>query len=151
MSASYADAFEEKYFREHPLKKGASLEERTEFLKEQGDALIKQFSKEAPMVEAEREKAEQRTSIRMGKDHAAGGPVSPGNLYKVGEGNRPELFMIPGERGEVLSSDKVDKLAAAGSTGASGSGGIHINLAVHGVTKDQIMQQITNEVLRALQ
>jgi len=85
---------------------------------------------------------------------AEGGPVSSGELYQVGENNRPELLMIPGNRGEVISSDKVDKLAAAGaagSAGASGSGGIHINLAVHGVTKDQIMQQITNEVLRALQ
>ena len=98
--------------------------------------------------------AEARKAIEAKGKRAEGGPVSSGELYQVGENNRPELLMIPGNRGEVISSDKVDKLAAAGaagSAGASGSGGIHINLAVHGVTKDQIMQQITNEVLRALQ
>lgn len=78
----------------------------------------------------------------------AGGPVSGGSLYQVGEGNKPELFMIPGDNGAVISSDKMERLAAAGS---SGSGGVHINLSVHGVTKDQIMQQLTREVLKVLQ
>ena len=79
---------------------------------------------------------------------ATGGPVSGGSLYQVGEGNKPELFMIPGDDGAVISSDKMERLAAAGS---SGSGGVHINLSVHGVTKDQIMQQLTREVLKVLQ
>lgn len=41
-----------------------------------------------------------------------GGPVDAGSLYRVGEGNRPEMFvgdsgrsyMIPGERGKVVSN-----------------------------------------------
>lgn len=82
------------------------------------------------------------------KDMHEGGPVSGGSLYQVGEGNRTELLMIPGDNGAVISSDKMERLAAAGS---SGSGGVHINLSVHGVTKDQIMQQLTREVLKVLQ
>jgi hypothetical protein len=35
---------------------------------------------------------------------AYGGPVSAGKLYRVGEGNRPELFMIPGDDGRVFSN-----------------------------------------------
>ena len=82
---------------------------------------------------------------------AEGGPVSAGSLYSVGEGNKPELLMIPGNRGEVLSSDKVDKLASAGATGSGSGGGVTINLSVHGVTKDQIINQLTNEILKVLQ
>ena len=41
-----------------------------------------------------------------------GGPVSAGSMYRVGEGNRPEMFvgasgksyMIPGERGQVIGN-----------------------------------------------
>lgn len=82
---------------------------------------------------------------------AEGGPVSAGNLYSVGEGNKPELLMIPGNKGEVLSSDKVDKLASLGATGSGSGGGVTINLSVHGVTKDQIVNQLTNEILKVLQ
>ncbi|MGL5396897.1 MAG: phage tail length tape measure family protein, partial [Shewanella sp.] len=43
-----------------------------------------------------------------------GGPVNPGSMYRVGEGNSPELFssggssyMIPGSRGQVTPMDGV--------------------------------------------
>lgn len=43
-----------------------------------------------------------------------GGPVNPGSMYRVGEGNAPELFssggssyMIPGSRGQVTPMDGV--------------------------------------------
>jgi hypothetical protein len=85
------------------------------------------------------------------KKTEGGGPVSAGNLYQVGEGNKPELLMIPGDKGEVLSSDKVDKLASLGATGSGSGGGVTINLSVHGVTKDQIVNQLTNEILKVLQ
>ena len=41
-----------------------------------------------------------------------GGPVNPGSMYRVGEGNAPELlsvggsnYMIPGSRGQVTPMD----------------------------------------------
>ena len=53
-----------------------------------------------------------------------GGPVNPGSMYRVGEGNAPELFssggssyMIPGSRGQVTPMD-----------GAGGSG---VNIVVN--------------------
>ncbi|WP_372382124.1 phage tail length tape measure family protein [Xanthomonas sp. NCPPB 1068] len=45
----------------------------------------------------------------FGGGRAKGGPVSPGSLYEVGEGGKPELFqqggrsyLIPGNRGQVV-------------------------------------------------
>jgi hypothetical protein len=35
---------------------------------------------------------------------ALGGNVSAGKLYQVGEGNRPELYMIPGNNGQIFSN-----------------------------------------------
>ena len=48
---------------------------------------------------------------------AEGGPVSPGSLYKVGEGDRPELFMVPGDRGHMFSNTDTKALIAAFSGG----------------------------------
>jgi len=97
------------------------------------------------------DKAKAKIAAGEAAKKAEGGPVSAGSLYSVGEGNKPELLMIPGNRGEVLSSDKVDKLASAGATGSGSGGGVTINLSVHGVTKDQIINQLTNEILKVLQ
>lgn len=54
----------------------------------------------------------QALSIAGGRKN--GGPVSPGNVYPVGEGNLPEfmqtskgLFMIPGDNGKVFSNSDV--------------------------------------------
>lgn len=65
-----------------------------------------------------------------------GGPVSPGNVYPVGEGNLPEfmqtskgLFMIPGDNGKVFSNSDVTggspaiKRASTGSEYVSNSQG----------------------------
>ncbi len=65
-----------------------------------------------------------------------GGPVSPGNVYPVGEGNLPELmqtskglFMIPGDGGKVFSNKDVTsgspriKKASTGSEYQSQSNG----------------------------
>lgn len=51
-------------------------------------------------------------SDAFGGGRQYGGPVSAGSLYRVGEGNRPEMFvgdsgrsyMIPGERGKVIGN-----------------------------------------------
>ncbi|MGL5156925.1 MAG: hypothetical protein ACRC9H_18755, partial [Aeromonas veronii] len=58
------------------------------------------------------------SGISYGGGRQFGGPVNPGSMYRVGEGNAPELFssggssyMIPGSRGQVTPMD-----------GAGGSG-----------------------------
>lgn len=50
--------------------------------------------------------------ISYGGGRQFGGPVNPGSMYRVGEGNAPELFssggssyMIPGSRGQVTPMD----------------------------------------------
>ncbi|HCJ0305816.1 TPA: tape measure protein [Klebsiella pneumoniae] len=82
-----------------------------------------------------------------------GGPVSPGNIYPVGEGNLPELmqtskglFMIPGDGGRVFSNKDVTsgspsiKKASTGSeylsnsssnsapSNAVGGSGVQVNI-----------------------
>ncbi len=62
--------------------------------------------------------------VSYGGGRQYGGPVNPGSMYRVGEGNAPELFssggssyMIPGSRGQITPLD-----------GASGSG---VNIVVN--------------------
>lgn len=50
--------------------------------------------------------------VSYGGGRQFGGPVNPGSMYRVGEGNSPELFssggssyMIPGSRGQVTPMD----------------------------------------------
>lgn len=45
---------------------------------------------------------------------AAGGPVAAGKLYQVGEGNRPELYMIPGDNGRIFSNAESQALLSGG-------------------------------------
>lgn len=52
--------------------------------------------------------------VSYGGGRQFGGPVNPGSMYRVGEGNAPELFssggssyMIPGSRGQVTPMDGV--------------------------------------------
>jgi TP901 family phage tail tape measure protein len=52
----------------------------------------------------------------FGMRRANGGPVSPGNLYEVGENNKAEMlqmngkqYMIPGNKGEVLNQEQMAK------------------------------------------
>lgn len=52
------------------------------------------------------------SGISYGGGRQYGGPVNPGSMYRVGEGNAPELFssggssyMIPGSRGQVTPMD----------------------------------------------
>lgn len=67
---------------------------------------------------------------------AAGGPATAGSLYRVGEGNRPELFssggglyMIPGDSGRVFSNAQSEALLAALS---GNRGGGDLNITLHG-------------------
>ncbi len=49
-----------------------------------------------------------------------GGSHSAGQLLRVGEANRPELLMIPGDRGQVFSNQDVKALIAAFQAAAVG-------------------------------
>lgn len=49
---------------------------------------------------------------------AAGGPVAAGRLYQVGEYNRPELFMIPGNNGRIFSNEESRALLSGGGGGS---------------------------------
>jgi hypothetical protein len=50
---------------------------------------------------------------------ALGGNVSAGKLYQVGEGNRPELYMIPGSSGRVFNNAESRALLSGGGGGSS--------------------------------
>ncbi|PHM64127.1 tail fiber protein [Xenorhabdus stockiae] len=71
-----------------------------------------------------------------------GGPVSPNGAYRIGENNKPEIFkannghqyMIPGDRGKVVSNREMGK----GGVGTS-VGSIHI--AFHVQTQGNFSEQ----------
>ena len=52
-----------------------------------------------------------------------GGPANAGALYQVGERNKPELFMIPGDNGRVFSNAE-----ARAMMGQAGGGSLVINM-----------------------
>lgn len=53
-------------------------------------------------------KAQQYTPRRQG------GPVQPGRVFSVGEEDRPELLLIPGNRGRVFSNSEVQRIQGGG-------------------------------------
>jgi len=59
---------------------------------------------------------------------AHGGPVMADFHYRVGEGDRPELLMIPGDRGTVFSNTDVQRMIAAftGGGGPAGPVAVHV-------------------------
>lgn len=63
-----------------------------------------------------------------------GGPVSPGQLVRVGEGNQPELYLIPGERGHVFSQSQAMRLMQ----GMGGGDNVTINLYGSGIAEPDI-------------
>lgn len=80
---------------------------------------------------------------------AAGGPVGAGRMYQVGEGNRPELFMIPGDRGQVFSNQDTKALIAA----FSGSGGgrmVNYNVNLEGTGDPHIDSQLVGSTVSVL-
>lgn len=86
--------------------------------------------------------------VSYGGGRKFGGPVNPGSMYRVGEGNAPELlsvggsnYMIPGSRGQVTPLD-----------GASGSGvNIVVNNYASGTTETtQSYDEASNTVTIAV-
>lgn len=71
---------------------------------------------------------------------AQGGPMEPGKLYQVGENDKPELMVIPGNRGQMFSNADVRSLISAFSGGGRGGASITINYPQH--TGDDIMHGV---------
>lgn len=88
-------------------------------------------------------------SFGGGREH--GGPVDPSKFYRVGEGNKPEImkasngsqYMIPGDRGKVISNSDI-------SGGTGGGAAIHqeVNFYIEttGGISNEAMQQITSKM-----
>lgn len=76
-----------------------------------------------------------------------GGPVDAGTMYRVGEGNRPEMFvgdsgrsyMIPGERGKVVSNS--DMLAGRGQSGAAAAVNVKFEVEINNHADGARVQQ----------
>lgn len=97
-------------------------------------------------------------SISYGGGREHGGPVNANNMYRVGEGGKPEFFkasngsqyMIPGDSGKVISNSDL--------AGVSGGGVIeqHNYFTIHSTTGDpeeltkQIAQISYQQSLRAM-
>jgi len=81
-------------------------------------------------------------SISMGSGRQYGGPVSANSMHRVNENGRPEIFnaangrqyMIPNQRGEVVSNRNASR------AGSKGGGGMQVtigNITLPGVTNAQ--------------
>tara|TARA_R110002020_G_scaffold475890_1_gene713767 strand:+ start:27467 stop:29635 length:2169 start_codon:yes stop_codon:yes gene_type:complete len=66
----------------------------------------------------------QGLSLAGGREH--GGPVAAGSLYEVGEKNKPEMLMIPGNNGKVFSNAEMKNAMSGG-----GSGETSLNVVVN--------------------
>ncbi|WP_017346106.1 tape measure protein [Pantoea sp. A4] len=77
-------------------------------------------------------------SIAGAREH--GGPVSASNMYKVGEGGKPEIFkasngsqyMIPGDNGSVISNKDISGAGGGGQT-------VHQTIQVNGNPDDRTL------------
>ena len=68
----------------------------------------------------------QRFGPLSSRPQRHGGSHRAGELLQVGEGNRPELLMIPGDRGQIFSNQDMKELIAA-FRDASAAGGDRSN------------------------
>ncbi|PHM75113.1 phage protein [Xenorhabdus kozodoii] len=84
-----------------------------------------------------------------------GGPVSPNGAYRIGENNKPEIFkannghqyMIPGDRGKVISNRDVSK----GGGGVSvGSINIEFNVQTQGAFSEQDARMVSGMVKKTI-
>lgn len=60
---------------------------------------------------------------------AHGGPVRAGEMYQVGEGNKPELMFIPGNSGQMFSNADSSALIAALKGGGGGDQNVYVTVA----------------------
>lgn len=82
--------------------------------------------------------AAQTMSIAGAREH--GGPVNGSNLYRVGEGGKPEIFkasngsqyMIPGDNGSVISNKDIGGAGGGGQT-------VHQMIQVNGNPDDRTL------------
>ena len=72
-----------------------------------------------------------------------GGSVLAGNTYEMGEKNKPELLVIPGNNGKVLSNSEMKGLAGGGNSG--GGITIHNYAAADGYRVESRRDPLTSE------
>lgn len=81
---------------------------------------------------------------------ALGGPFAAGKLYRVGEGNLPEigmiqssgkLFMIPGERGQVFGNSQAGRMIGGGFTDNSQISIVNNNLEAAATTNALVQER----------
>ncbi|MDC9582996.1 tape measure protein [Xenorhabdus sp. PR6a] len=84
-----------------------------------------------------------------------GGPVSPNGAYRIGENNKPEIFkasnghqyMIPGDRGKVVSNREMGK----GGSGVSvGSINVSFNVQTQGNFSEQDARLVSGMVRKTI-
>lgn len=86
-------------------------------------------------------------SISYGGGREHGGPVNANNMYRVGEGGKPEIFkasngsqyMIPGDSGRVLSNKDI---GGAGSDGGGNVFNVAFNIQTTNGIDDATMQKM---------
>lgn len=87
-----------------------------------------------------------------GREH--GGSVLGGQTYEVGEKNKPELLMIPGNNGKVMSNAEMKSMAGGGGGGyqppiinnyAAGSG-VSVNHRRDQLTKQDVFDIVQGEM-----
>ncbi len=88
---------------------------------------------------------------------ALGGPFAAGKLYRVGEGNLPEigmiqssgkLFMIPGERGQVFGNSQAGQMLGGGFSDYSQISIVNNNLEA-AATTNALVQERRRSVMDA--
>lgn len=131
-----ADALETSY------QNAEDLLEAWGILDAQGDIVlgidISMDPADRALLNSARNSGSTSTQRGYGGGRAGGGPMDPGRLYRVGEGNRPELYMVPGDGGRMFSNMDSQRLITALSSIGHGGGDLTINLHGSGVSQSDI-------------
>lgn len=82
-----------------------------------------------------------------------GGPVNAGTTYEMGEKNKPELLVIPGNNGKVLSNSEMKGLAGGGGAqlnqtinNYASNDGYQVQTRGDGITAPQVIDIIRSEM-----
>ena len=83
-----------------------------------------------------------------------GGPVNAGQTYEVGEKNKPELLMIPGNNGKVISNAEMKSMSGGGDNGGMGvtinnyaaADGYSAQVSRDPLTHEQVVDIVKNQM-----
>jgi TP901 family phage tail tape measure protein len=73
---------------------------------------------------------------------AHGGQVNPNTTYRMGEGNRPEMLVIPGDRGRVFSYGDTMRMMQALDSPPAGMGGAASGDAAVAASIEKLVEQL---------